>query len=110
MPGSGNFVITPISPHNLNVRPVVISDKVELILDIESRSGKFLLSCDSKTTAVSSDIRLTVRKAHYQAKLIRLKNYRYFSTLRNRTEEHTSELQSLMLISYTVFCLKKTQI
>src|SRR5690606_12483204 len=44
MPGSGNFVITPISPHNLNVRPVVISDEVELVLDIESRSGKFLLS------------------------------------------------------------------
>src|SRR5690606_16990434 len=38
MPGSGNFVITPISPHNLNVRPVVISDEVELVLDIESRS------------------------------------------------------------------------
>lgn len=84
MPGSGNFVITPISPHNLNVRPVVISDDVELDLDIESRSGKFLLSCDSKTTAVSSDVRLTVRKAHYQANLIRLKNYRYFSTLRNK--------------------------
>ncbi len=84
MPGSGNFVITPISPHNLNVRPVVISDEVELDLEIESRSGKFLLSCDSKTTAVSSDIRLTIRKAHYQAKLIRLKNYRYFSTLRNK--------------------------
>src|SRR5690606_2010492 len=84
MPGSGNFVITPISPHNLNVRPVVISDKVELRLDIESRSGKSLLSCDSKTTAVSSDVQLTVRKAHYQANLIRLKNYRYFSTLRNK--------------------------
>lgn len=84
MPGSGNFVITPISPHNLNVRPVVISDEVELNLDIESRSGKFLLSCDSRTTAISSDIRLTVRKAHYQANLIRLKNYRYFSTLRNK--------------------------
>lgn len=84
MPGSGNFVITPISPHNLNVRPVVISDEVELQLDIESRSGKFLLSCDSRTTAVSSSIRLKVRKAHYQASLIRLKNYRYFSTLRNK--------------------------
>ena len=84
MPGSGNFVITPISPHNLNVRPVVISDDVELDLEIESRSGKFLLSGDSRTTSVSSDIRLTVRKAHYQANLIRLKNYRYFSTLRNK--------------------------
>ncbi|SEK76203.1 NAD kinase [Parapedobacter koreensis] len=84
MPGSGNFVITPISPHNLNVRPVVISDDMELDLEIESRSGKFLLSCDSKTTTISTDIRLKISKAHYQVNLIRLKNYSYFTNLRNK--------------------------
>ncbi len=84
MPGSGNFVITPISPHNLNVRPVVIADDMELELEIESRSGKFLLSCDSKTTAVSVDTKLKISKAHYQANLIRLKEYSYFSNLRNK--------------------------
>jgi|SRR5690606_11510728 len=84
MPGSGNFVITPISPHNLNVRPVVISDNIELDLVIESRSGKFLLSCDSQTTSVSTDIRLKVSKALHQVHLIRLKNYSYFSNLRNK--------------------------
>ncbi len=83
-PGSGNFVITPISPHNLNVRPVVISDDMELDLEIESRSGKFLLSCDSKTTPVSTDIRLKIRRAHFEVNLIRLKNYSYFSNLRNK--------------------------
>lgn len=84
VPGSGNFVITPISPHNLNVRPVVISDDMELELEIESRSGKFLLSCDSQTTSVSTDIRLKISQAHYQVNLLRLKNYRYFSNLRNK--------------------------
>lgn len=84
MPGSGNFVITPISAHNLNVRPVVISDDIELDLEIESRSGKFLLSCDSQTTSVSTDIRLKISKAHYQANLLRLKNYSFFSNLRNK--------------------------
>ncbi|GGC19834.1 NAD kinase [Parapedobacter defluvii] len=84
VPGSGNFVITPISPHNLNVRPVVLSDDIELELQIESRSGKFLLSCDSQTTSVSTDIRLKIRRAHYQANLLRLKNYSYFSNLRNK--------------------------
>ena len=84
VPGSGNFVITPISPHNLNVRPVVISDDMELDLQIESRSGKFLLSCDSQTTSVSTDIQLKIRQAHYQVNLLRLKNYRYFSNLRNK--------------------------
>jgi len=84
IPGSGNFVITPISPHNLNVRPVVVSDDMELDLEIESRSGKFLLSCDSKTTPVSTDIKLKISRAHYQVNLIRLKNYSYFSNLRNK--------------------------
>ncbi len=84
MPGSGNFVITPVSSHNLNVRPVVISDDMELDLEIESRSGKFLLSCDSMTEAVSTDIKLKISKAHFQANLIRLKNFSYFSNLRNK--------------------------
>lgn len=84
MPGSGNFVITPISPHNLNVRPVVISNDFELDLEIESRSGKFLLSCDSKTETLSTDIRLKISRANYEANLIRLKNDSFFSTLRNK--------------------------
>ncbi len=84
LPGSGNFVITPISPHNLNVRPVVISDDMELDLEIESRSGKFLLSCDSKTEPVSTDIKLKISRSHFQINLIRLKNYSYFSNLRNK--------------------------
>ena len=84
VPGSGNFVITPISPHNLNVRPVVISDDMELDLEIESRSHKFLLSCDSQTTSVSTDVRLKISQAHYQVNLLRLKNYRYFTNLRNK--------------------------
>jgi Predicted sugar kinase len=84
MPGSGNFVITPISPHNLNVRPVVVSDDMVLDLQIESRSSKFLLSCDSKTAPISTDIRLRITRAHYQVNLIRLKNYSYFSNLRNK--------------------------
>lgn len=84
MPGSGNFVITPISPHNLNVRPVVISNDFELGLEIESRSGKYLLSCDSKTETVSTDIRLKVSRATFEINLIRLKNYSFFATLRNK--------------------------
>lgn len=84
MPGSGNFVITPISPHNLNVRPVVISNDFQLDLEIESRSGKFLLSCDSKTETLSTDIRLKITRANYEVNLIRLKNESYFTTLRNK--------------------------
>lgn len=84
MPGSGNFVITPISPHNLNVRPVVISNDFELDLEIESRTGKFLLSCDSKTETVSTDTKLKIKRSYFDINLIRLKDHSFFSTLRNK--------------------------
>lgn len=84
MPSSGNFVITPVSPHNLNVRPVVISNDFELDLEVESRSDQFLLSCDSKTETISTSTRIKVTKADHTINLVRLKNDSFFSTLRNK--------------------------
>lgn len=84
MPGSGNFVITPISPHNLNVRPIVVSADMTLKLKIESRSEKFILSCDSKSETLTTDIELTIRKAPFEINLIRLPNDSYFGTLREK--------------------------
>lgn len=84
MPGSGNFVITPISPHNLNVRPVVISNDFQLDLTIESRSDSFLLSCDSKTESISTSVSLKITKANYFINLIRLPSDSFFATLRNK--------------------------
>jgi len=84
LPGSGNFVITPISPHNLNVRPLVISDKDILTVEIDSRSDTFLLSCDSRTIDLKSDVKLTISKAKFNINLIRLKDESFFSTLRQK--------------------------
>lgn len=84
LPDSNNFVITPISPHNLNVRPLVISDRDVLTLEIESRSNEFLLSCDSKTTDLHTDTKLTVAKADFLVNLIRLKDENFLSTLRQK--------------------------
>lgn len=84
MPGSGNFVITPISPHNLNVRPVVISSEFELELEIESRSEKYILSCDSKNETVESNVKLKITKAPFYINLIRLEGESYFETLREK--------------------------
>lgn len=81
-PGSGNFVITPISPHNLNVRPLIIPDKDILTIDIESRGDRFLLSCDSKTTDLATTEKITIKKADFTTKLIRLKDESFLSTLR----------------------------
>lgn len=83
-PQSGNFVITPISPHNLNVRPIVISDDHKLTFKIETRSTNYLVSCDSKTETIDSSSVFTIRKAGYGLNLIRLNNESYLSTLRNK--------------------------
>ncbi len=83
-PRSGNMVITPISPHNLNVRPVVLSDSNELSFEIEGRSTKFLLTCDSRTEVLDNSVRVNVKKADFKINLIRLNNENYLSTLRNK--------------------------
>lgn len=84
LPGSGNFVITPVSPHNLNVRPLVISDKDKLTIEIDSRSDSFLLSCDSRTCDLKTSVRLKITKANFNINLIRLKDESFFSTLRQK--------------------------
>lgn len=83
-PQSGNFVITPISPHNLNVRPIVISDDHKLTFKVETRSSNFLISCDSKTETIDTTSIFTIRKAGHGLNLIRLNNESYLSTLRNK--------------------------
>lgn len=83
-PQSGNFVITPISPHNLNVRPIVVSDDHTLTFKVETRSTNYLVSCDSKTETIDSPSVFTIRKAGYGFNLVRLNNESYLSTLRNK--------------------------
>ncbi|TDS17224.1 NAD kinase [Sphingobacterium paludis] len=84
MPGSGNFVITPISPHNLNVRPIIISAESELELEIESRTDKYILSCDSKSDTLETKTKLYIRRAPFRIHLIRLASDSFFSTLREK--------------------------
>jgi NAD+ kinase len=84
LPQSGNFIITPISPHNLTVRPIVLSDSNVLSFEIEGRSSKYLLSCDSRTEMITNSTKLTIRRADYQINLVRLNNETYLSTLRNK--------------------------
>jgi NAD+ kinase len=83
-PQSGNIVVTPISPHNLNVRPIVLSDNTELLLEVECRSNNYLVSCDSRTAIIDARIKLTVKKADFSLNLIRLNNESYLSTIRKK--------------------------
>ncbi|WP_367865646.1 NAD kinase [Pedobacter sp. WC2423] len=83
-PSAQNFVITPIAPHNLNVRPVIIPDDVTLRFEVEARSTKFLVSCDSRTATVDRSVKITINKAAFDVNLIRLNNESYLTTLRNK--------------------------
>lgn len=83
-PSSQNFVITPIAPHNLNVRPLIVPDDISLTFEVEARSAKFLVSCDSRTETVDRSVKVTLNKAKFHVNLIRLNNESYLTTLRNK--------------------------
>ena len=84
MPGSENFVLTPIAPHNLNVRPLVISDSNVIKLKVEGRSSQYLASIDSKTITIDSSVELTIQKADFYLNIIKLENQNFFNTIRNK--------------------------
>jgi NAD+ kinase len=83
-PEGRNFVITPVSPHNLNVRPMVISDDSEISFQIEGRTEKFLISLDSRSMAIDASAQLTIKKADFNAILVKFADYHYFDTLRQK--------------------------
>lgn len=83
-PQSNNTVLTPVSPHNLNVRPIVLPDSARLSFEVECRSANYLISCDSRTAVIDKTMRFMVSKAGFQLNLIRLNNESYLSTLRNK--------------------------
>lgn len=83
-PRSGNFVITPVSPHNLTVRPIVVADTSEITFQVEGRIKKFLVTLDSRYAEIDETVKLKVVKAGFKANLIQLKGQHFFKTLRQK--------------------------
>lgn len=83
-PDSENFVICPIAPHNLTVRPMVVPDHHSITLQVEGRGLHFLTSIDSKSETIYFTEILKIKKASFKVKTIRLKDHTFFSTLRNK--------------------------
>ena len=83
-PNSGNLVITPVAPHNLTVRPIVISDTSVISFEIEGRAENFLCTLDSRFEAVTSSHQLSVRKASVRTRFIQLYNYSFLRTLHDK--------------------------
>ena len=84
LPESGNFVITPVAPHNLNVRPIIVPDNNIISFEVEGRSDQFLCTLDSRMETASKAVQLAVRKENFTISLLRLNESNFLQTLRNK--------------------------
>lgn len=84
VPNASNFIITPVAPHSLSIRPLVVTDDCEMELSVESRNGQFLISLDGRSEVFPEDIRLKVKKADFYMKTIRLHNHSFYTTIREK--------------------------
>lgn len=83
-PKSGNFVITPVAPHNLNVRPIVVSDDSVISFEIEGRSSTYLATLDSRFETVTDDQQLAVRKSDFVTKIILPDDFSFMKTIHDK--------------------------
>ena len=83
-PQSNTIAITPVAPHSLNVRPIVIRDDWEITLDVESRSHNFLVAIDGRNESCKESNRLTIRKADHSIKVVKRFGHIFFDTLRTK--------------------------
>ena len=84
VPESNSFVLSPIAPHNLTVRPLVLPDSAILQLSVDARDPQFQLALDSRSVDLDVDTTVTIRKADYTLKMIRIENISFYRTLRNK--------------------------
>lgn len=83
-PKSSSLVVTPIAPHNLNVRPIIIPDDQVLSFEIEGRSSQFLASLDSRSVTIDQTVQIAIRKADFGINLVRFEGDTFLKTLRNK--------------------------
>ncbi len=83
-PYSSNIIITPIAPHNLNVRPIVLSDDVSLKLVAEGRSQEFLITMDSRSETINNGTEMIIEKSPFQAQMVELEDHSFFRTIRHK--------------------------
>jgi NAD+ kinase len=83
-PNVQSFVITPIAPHNLNARPLVVPDETEFRLKISGRDDHYLVSLDSRIISVKNDTILFIKKSTFEINMIEIPNETFLKTLRNK--------------------------
>jgi len=83
-PDSKSFVITPVAPHNLNIRPIIVPDNTIISFELEGRTDGFLVTLDSRREMVSKEVQLAVKKENFDIKLIRMNENHFLQTLRSK--------------------------
>jgi NAD+ kinase len=83
-PDSENFVITPIAPHNLNVRPLIINDDVKISFEIEGRADNFLCTMDSRYETITDEYKISITKSPFTTKLLILEGTTFSKTIREK--------------------------
>jgi len=84
LPQSRNFVLSPVAPHTLNIRPIVVPDACQIMLKAESRTNSFLVALDGRTKDFSTDITLIIRRAKNSVRILKRSNHTFYQTLREK--------------------------
>ena len=84
VPRGGILSLTPVAPHSLNIRPIVLSDDVEIRLEVESRSHNYLVAIDGRSETLEEGTVLSIRKAPFVIRIVKRRTHSYFSTLRTK--------------------------
>ena len=84
VPQAHNLILSPVSPHSLNVRPLVIPDNWTIDLEVKSRSKNFLVSSDGRSSVFSNKYKLKLQKGEFTIKIIKRKNHTFFTALREK--------------------------
>jgi len=83
-PGSKNFIIAPIASHNLTVRTIIIQDSSVIKIKIEGREEKYLMTMDSRHSAITKDDEIIIKRCNFSVNLVQMKNKDFFSTIRDK--------------------------
>lgn len=83
-PDNSSFIITPVAPHNLNIRPIIVPDNTIISFELEGRADEFICTLDSRREVISKEIQLAVKKEAFFVNLIRLNENNFLQTLRDK--------------------------
>jgi NAD+ kinase len=83
-PQTSSFVITPVAPHNLNTRPIVVPDDNVISFEIEGRTDQFLCTLDARTETIKNNVQLAVKRESFQVSLVRPDEHNFLNTMRQK--------------------------